>query len=594
MGRRVAVALMLAAAVALPLIAGGYWLYLLSLICAYGLAALGLNLLMGSAGSISLGHGGFMALGAYGTTVLVSVAHLPYALAFVLAILGCGLVGIVVGLPAIRLKGLYLAIATLGFGVCIQRLIFDARGITAGAAGLAVPAPSFFGFSFDNEVRLYYLALVFAVIASLAISNILRHRVGRMILALRDDEIAAISFGVNSTRIKLVVFSLSAMLAGVGGALYAALLGFISPEHFTVWLSVSLIAMVVIGGLGSITGSFFGAAFVMLVPEMLRGIGQYQQIVYGLAMVGVFMAWPTGLMGAVVAIGGRLAGVRPAKPPNAGEIARITSGASGADLRRPGGNNAMTGLAVSRLSMHFGGLKAVSNASLAVLPATIVGLIGPNGSGKSTIINLVSRLYEPSGGNMAFDGDDLLARDRAEVVGLGIARTFQNVRLFRTLSVRDNLLLGRTNRTSSGFLGAALNLRAARNEERQSAAQVAELAELIGLAPDLETVAGHLPFGKQKLVEFGRALAAEPRLLLLDEPVAGMTDAEKELLVEILSRIQQLRQISILLVEHDVAFVTAICRHIYVLDFGSVIAEGTPDEIQENPRVVEAYLGAAA
>ena len=299
---RAAAGLIVLAAAGLPLVSAGYGLYLASTICAYGVAALGLNLLMGGAGLVSLGHAGFFAIGAYATTVAVEVYKLPYEAGLAAAVAISALVGALVGFPAVRLKGLYLAIATLAFGICVERLLYQMKGITGGPYGLSVEPPVLFGFTFGNEVRLYYLCLGVAALGALLQFNLMSRRPGRMILALRDNEIAAISFGVPAVRVKVAAFALSAVYAAMGGALYATLVSFISTEHFTVWLSISFVAMVVVGGLGSIAGSFLGAAFVVLLPELLRGAGNYQQLVYGIAMIVVFVAWPSGLVGGIAAL----------------------------------------------------------------------------------------------------------------------------------------------------------------------------------------------------------------------------------------------------------------------------------------------------
>lgn len=250
-------------------------------------------------------------------------------------------------------------------------------------------------------------------------------------------------------------------------------------------------------------------------------------------------------------------------------------------------------LSVENLSISFGGLQALSGVSLVVPRGTVVGLIGPNGSGKTTMLNLISRYHDPTQGRIVFEGRDLQPRRPFEVIGLGIARTFQNVQLFRSLTVLDNLLLGRCCQTQTGFLSAGLSLPWARREERETRRSVEELAALLGLAPQLARIAGELPYGAQKLVELGRALAAEPRLLLLDEPVAGMNPREKEALVEVVGRVRSVTGISLLVVEHDMSVVMDLCRYLYVLDFGKLIAEGTPDAIEDNALVIEAYLGTA-
>lgn len=289
-------AALLGAAV-VPLLVGDYLLYLLTLIGAYGVVALGLNLLTGLSGQISLGHAGFFAIGAYVATVATSKYGLPYLTGTALAV-ACGwLMGLVVGFPAVRLKGLYLAIATLAFGIGIERTIYHFKGITGGAYGLDVPAPAIFGYAFNSPTKLFYLVLAFVVLSVLFLSNVVKSRPGRMLIAMRDSPLAASSMGINVPRLKVLAFAVSAAMSALGGVLYAPIINFISVEHFTLWLSITFISMIVVGGLGSITGSFLGAAFIVLVPELLRGFGAYHQIIYGMAMILVFVFWPKGLVG---------------------------------------------------------------------------------------------------------------------------------------------------------------------------------------------------------------------------------------------------------------------------------------------------------
>lgn len=306
-------AALLGAAV-VPLLVGDYLLYLLTLIGAYGVVALGLNLLTGLSGQISLGHAGFFAIGAYVATVATSKYGFPYLGGTALAV-ACGwLVGLVVGFPAVRLKGLYLAIATLAFGIGIERTIYHFKGITGGAYGLDVPAPAIFGYVFNSPTKLFYLVLAFVVLSVLFLSNVVKSRPGRMLIAMRDSPLAASSMGINVPRLKVLAFAVSAAMSALGGVLYAPIINFISVEHFTLWLSITFISMIVVGGLGSITGSFLGAAFVVLVPELLRGFGAYHQIIYGMAMILVFVFWPKGLVGIAELLARRPTAEKPAAP----------------------------------------------------------------------------------------------------------------------------------------------------------------------------------------------------------------------------------------------------------------------------------------
>lgn len=284
-------------ALVLPLAAGDYWLYLLTLAGAYGVVALGLNLLTGLSGQISLGHAGFFAIGAYVSTVAQLKFGVPFPIAAVLAVASGWLIGLGVGFPAVRLRGLYLAIATMAFGISVERAIYHFKGITGGPYGLAVNPPKVLDFAFNSPMRMYYLVLGIVVLAVLFVANMVHRRPGRMLVAMRDSELAARTLGVNVPRLKVMAFANSAALASLGGVLYAPIINFISVEHFTLWLSITFVSMIVVGGLGSIAGSFIGAAFVVVLPELLRGFGGHHQLVYGLAMILVFVFWPTGLVG---------------------------------------------------------------------------------------------------------------------------------------------------------------------------------------------------------------------------------------------------------------------------------------------------------
>jgi branched-chain amino acid transport system permease protein len=298
----------------IPLAAGDYWLYLLTLTGAYGVVALGLNLLTGLSGQISLGHAGFFAIGAYVATIATEKYGISYPLAAAMAVAAGWLVGLVIGFPAVRLRGLYLAIATLAFGIGVERAIYHFKDLTGGPYGLAVGVPTIFGYAFNSPTKLYYLVLVIVVLSVLFLSNVVNSRPGRMLVAMRDSQLAASCMGINVARLKVLAFAVSAAFAALGGVLYAPIINFISVEHFTLWLSITFISMIVVGGLGSITGSFLGAAFVVLVPELLRGFGAYHQIIYGLAMIVVFVFWPKGLVGIAALLAGRGFGAKRVAP----------------------------------------------------------------------------------------------------------------------------------------------------------------------------------------------------------------------------------------------------------------------------------------
>ena len=309
MSRQPALWILTLAAALLPLLVGDYWLYLLTLTGAYGIVALGLNLLTGLSGQISLGHAGFFAIGAYVSTVATVRYGVPFLPALALAVAVGWLTGLLVGFPAVRLRGLYLAIATLAFGIGVERTIYHFKDVTGGPYGLNVPTPSLFGLTISSPARLYLVTLALVLVAVWFVSNLVRSRPGRMLVAMRDSELAGTSMGINAPRLKVLAFATSAALASLGGCLYATAINFISVEHFTLWLSITFVSMIVIGGLGSIAGSFLGAAFVVVVPELLRGLGAYHQMIYGLSMIVVFVFWPTGLVGIANLLAQRIKGV---------------------------------------------------------------------------------------------------------------------------------------------------------------------------------------------------------------------------------------------------------------------------------------------
>ncbi|MFT3777000.1 MAG: branched-chain amino acid ABC transporter permease [Ottowia sp.] len=307
-----------AIAALLPLGMGDYWLYLLAMTGAYGIVALGLNLLTGLSGQISLGHAGFFAIGAYASTILNTRYNLPFLLSGAIAVAIGWLVGFGVGFPAVRLRGLYLAIATMAFGIGVERILYHFKDLTGGPYGLTVMAPQFLGVTFNTPQTLYYLVLTVVAVSVLFIANVVHGRPGRMLVAMRDNELAASAMGVDVKRLKVMAFAVSASLATLGGVLYAPIITFISVEHFTLWLSITFVSMIIVGGLGSIVGSFLGAAFVVLVPELLRDLGGHHQIIYGLAMILVFVLWPSGLVGILNRLWDLIATRRGTPPPGSG------------------------------------------------------------------------------------------------------------------------------------------------------------------------------------------------------------------------------------------------------------------------------------
>jgi branched-chain amino acid transport system permease protein len=564
----------------------------------YSLAALGLSLLMGLAGQVSLGQAGFFAIGAYTQAVLVTryeVAALPASIAAVAVTMT---VALLVGLPLLRLRGHYLALATLGFGIIVTVLATESTflGATSGIYGIA--KPEFNGRTYDSTTE-YFLLLVPVVLLGLILArNVVESRIGRALGAVNDSEVAAESLGVDTFRLRVQVFVLSAAFASVAGTAFAHWLGVVNPNAANFPLSVSFLLMAVLGGVGTVYGAVVGAFAVeglddglrRLIPELVPGaVGEVQLIGFGILLTAIMIFLPGGLYQLWTMARRRLSasgadgdGPVPdgsAPPPDEGPIlARDGRPAPGTPL-----------LEVQGLTKRFGGVTAVDGLELTVHAGEIVALIGPNGAGKTTAFNMISGAVVPTSGSVTMAGTRVEGRKPHVFARAGATRTFQNLQIFASATVLGNVMVGRHLRSRTGLVGAALVV-PARREERALEASARELLELLGLGPDADRLAVDLPFGRQRLVEVARALALEPDLLLLDEPMAGLSGAERRDLARLLRRLRA-GGMAIVLVEHDVEAVLALADRVAVLEDGVRIALGTPDEVRHDPAVVAAYLG---
>jgi len=613
---------------------------------AFAVLALGLNIVVGFAGLLDLGYAAFFAIGAYTYGILSSwqvqpewwgfwepfgwlglvqrfhadgvpdVVHFTFS--FWLSMPICAVVaaffGVLFGAPTLRLRGDYLAIVTLGFGETVPIVARNTPYLTNGAIGLNGAAPPrLFGYNFGVASEPFYylglLMIIFLIFVSLRLQN---SRVGRAWIAIREDEIAAGAMGINRTNFKLLAFGIGAAFGGMTGAFYVSKLQTATPDMFMFPVSVMLLVMIVLGGMGSVYGVVLAAIILQLLQSWflqdltswihmlghLVGSGWLQKVdlvqsielIFGIILVTMMLFRRQGLIPATrptppltleqqtahVGRGGFIGTVRGVEPPKPGTAKTAT-------------------IETRKLTRRFGGITAVKDLDIVVESGSIVALIGPNGSGKTTTFNLITGMDAPSSGKILLNGEDITDLRADQITERGIARTFQNLRLFSNMTVLENVLVAMHSRMRTGPVGAILHTKRARTEEADAVERAMEIIRLFGnrLLPRTNQLVKELSYANRRRVEIARALASRPKVLLLDEPTAGMNPAET---LELADQIRSLRGMgmTIFLIEHKLNVVNDLADKIIVLDHGEKIAEGTAEQVHSNPEVIEAYLGRKA
>ncbi|MEV6848132.1 branched-chain amino acid ABC transporter ATP-binding protein/permease [Actinoplanes sp. NPDC051411] len=569
----------------LPYGLNSYTIHVANVILIFSVLAVGLGLCMGIGGQVNLAQVAFFGVGAYATAILTTKAGLGFWLGAILAVLATMAVGLIVGTPALRVQSHYLGIVTLGLALAFTNWVTNAQ-VAGGAEGISgIAGPTIPGIDLTSEYLYYYLELVvFAVMLAFGLF-VVRTGLGRRMRATRDDSLAAGALGADVPVLRMTAFLLASIYGGVAGALYAGLIQYVSPDSFSISTMFLLLAMVIIGGRQSLIGCVAGAIGLSVVREVLSDHPTIAQLAYGAVVVLVVVFAPSGLAGIPTRWRAALAR-RRGHTVSAARLRPFTPYAGEPSPDAP----ATTILRVDGISKEFRGLRALDEVSLSVAAGEIRGVVGPNGSGKTTLFNVVSGLYRPSRGRIEFRGRDMTARAPYRLARAGLSRTFQNLRLFGDLTVRENVMvaLDRTRTLSSWrYVIRPLHVWRSDRGRRADADEILErygLTEFAGLQPRA------LPYGIQRRVEIARAVAAGPALLLLDEPAAGLNGDEVRQLSEIVRSIRD-SGVTVVIIEHNMGLVMSLCERITVLAGGRIIAEGTPGEVVATPAVIEAYLG---
>lgn len=564
-----------------PLVAGKYYVGILALICIYGILSVGFNIAYGFCGMMTFSAGAIFGVSAYTCGMLISLAGFPTPLAMLCGIAAAGLVSFIISLAAYKVSGTYLTLVSYGLLEIIQRLIIEGYNYTGGTSGLRIPRWSIFGNVLDRN-QMYYILLAVFVVVLIFQRNLRKSQWGRDFISVKDNQVAASSVGICPPRTRVVGFLISSLITGVAGVLYVNYTAFISPETFSFNTSVLILLMVLAGGKGTLMGPIIGTVVIYLVPMIFNSYPDIKQLFYGAMLIILIQACPKGICGIIKE--------KFRKTRKTGQTQTDTS----AELDFSKYNVDTAGsedvLVIEGLTKQFGGLAACNHIDLTVKRGTIHALIGPNGAGKTTLINNITGVEMPTSGTTYFDGRKITGYKTWDIAKLGISRTYQHVRIMPTLNVLDNVVMGARMNRKYGLSDAIFRTKKKRQVDRENYRDATECLNLIGLGDKLYDNPDNLSSGQQKLLELCRALVVKPKLMVLDEPCAGLTETETQQFAYIMKKIRD-TGISMLLVEHHMSLIMDVSDYITVIDHGTKIAEGLPEDVVQDPVVRKSYLG---
>ncbi|MGY4572255.1 ATP-binding cassette domain-containing protein [Bradyrhizobium pachyrhizi] len=569
----------LVAAMLLPFVSNDYWVLIGTRMAIYWVLVSGLNLVVGFAGHLAIGYVALLTLGAYTTSVLVAgnvMPAIPVFVALPIAGLIGAIFGVVVGLPALRLRTFYFAMSTLGFATIVTQIALAWQSVTGGGIGIAGPE---FPAPFNTPWGFYALCIAFAALTTWMSANVARSRFGRALIAVRDAEVAAEASGISKPKMLIAIFLFAGALAAIAGGLFATLQTYITPDAFTFDLSVLFFIAILIGGRGSILGPMLGTIILTILPEIAAPLAAWSTFLYAVLLLMIVLVMPGGIAALLDFRNRRPLASNRAIVPRPAALADIVR-------RRDGGKK----LQLRGIALSFGNVKAIDGLDLDIAPGAIHGLIGPNGSGKTTTLNVISGYYAAKAGTMTLGGEVLAAGQPVKRAACGIARTFQTPRVIGEASVLENVMIGGSIEGRANFVEAMLALPRNGADERLLAAKAHALLGVVGLEALADIRADRLQHSELRFIEIARALMLDPDFLLLDEPAAGLSNDEIERLASLIKAVCG-RGTGVLLVEHHADLIFDICHQVTVLNLGRTLAAGTPAEIRVHKEVVSAYLG---